>query len=206
MGVPQLMPMFPLGTVLFPHALLPLHVFEPRYRLMTQRVLGDDGEFGVVLIERGSEVGGGDTRFGVGTVARIVRAQELPDGGYALATVGIRRVRVTRWLPDDPYPQAEVVDLVDAASDDDGPRRARALEALLQVCELHRRIDPRVAELPAIHEVPAQASYEIAALAPIGPLDAQRVLEAPSAADRLELLAELLDDHARMLRADGELG
>src|SRR5207249_3558867 len=102
MGVPQLTPMFPLGTVLFPHALLPLHVFEPRYRLMTQRVLGDDGEFGVVLIERGSEVGGGDTRFGIGTVARIVRAQELPDGGYALATVGIRRVRVTRWLLDDP--------------------------------------------------------------------------------------------------------
>src|SRR5258708_27579797 len=105
------MPMFPLGTVLFPHALLPLHVFEPRYRLMTQRVLRGEGEFGVVLIERGSEVGGGDTRFGVGTVARIVRAQELPDGGYALATVGLRRIRVTRWLADDPFPRAEVADL-----------------------------------------------------------------------------------------------
>src|SRR6476659_11505422 len=105
------MPMFPLGTVLFPHALLPLHVFEPRYRLMTQRVLNGDGEFGVVLIERGSEVGGGDTRFGVGTVARVVRAHELPDGGYVLATVGTRRFRVARWLADDPYPRAEVTDL-----------------------------------------------------------------------------------------------
>ena len=55
------MPMFPLGTVLFPHALLPLRVFEPRYREMTARVLREDGEFGVVLIERGSEVGGGDS-------------------------------------------------------------------------------------------------------------------------------------------------
>jgi uncharacterized protein len=199
------MPMFPLGTVLFPHALLPLRVFEPRYRLMTQRLLGAAGEFGVVLIERGSEVGGGDTRFGIGTIARIVRAQELADG-YALATVGIRRVRVTRWLSDDPYPQAEVVDLVDATSDDDGPRRARALAALSEVWELHRRIDPGLPEVPTIDAVPAQASYEIAALAPIGPLDAQRVLEAPNAADRLELLAELLDDHARMLRAGGELG
>jgi uncharacterized protein len=74
MAQPAAMPMFPLGTVLFPHALLPLHVFEPRYRLMTRRVLAGDGELGVVLIERGSEVGGGDTRFGVGTVARVVRA------------------------------------------------------------------------------------------------------------------------------------
>jgi Lon protease-like protein len=205
MGEPRLMPMFPLGTVLFPHALLPLHVFEPRYRLLTQRVLGGDREFGVVLIERGSEVGGGDTRFGVGTVARIVRAQELPDGGYALATVGIRRVHVISWMPDDPYPQAEVVELVDTASTLEEPRRARALDALFEVCELHRRIDPRLPPLPPIDEAPVRASYEIAALAPIGPLDAQRVLEAPNAADRLDLLAELLDDHARVLRADSGL-
>src|SRR4029078_11896453 len=98
------MPMFPLGTVLFPHAMLALHVFEPRYRLMTQRVLRGDGECGAVLIEGASEVGGGDTRFGVGTVARVVRAQELPDGGYALATVGMRRFRVDRWVPRHPHP------------------------------------------------------------------------------------------------------
>ena len=194
------MPMFPLGTVLFPHALLPLHVFEPRYRLMTQRVLRGEREFGVVLIERGSEVGGGDTRFDVGTVAQVVRTQELPDGGYALATVGMRRIRVTRWLDDDPFPQAEVVDLAEASSADDPAPRARALSAFATVCELHRRIDPRLPEFPPIDEAPAQASYEIAALAPIGPLDAQRVLEAANAGTRLALLADLLDDHARMLR------
>jgi Lon protease-like protein len=202
---PVLMPMFPLGTVLFPHALLPLHVFEPRYRLMTQRVLRGEREFGVVLIERGSEVGGGDTRFDVGTVAQVVRAQELPDGGYALATVGMRRIRVTRWLDDDPFPQAEVVDLAEALSADDAARRHRALSAFATVCELHRRIDPRLPDLPAIDEAPAQASYEIAALAPIGPLDAQRVLEVPNVGDRLALLADLLDDHARMLRAGRRL-
>ena len=207
MGAPGsvVMPMFPLGTVLFPHALLPLHVFEPRYRLMTQRVLRGDGEFGVVLIERGSEVGGGDTRFDVGTVARVVRAQELPDGGYALATVGMRRIRVTRWLDDDPFPQAEVVDLAEPPAPDDPSRRARALDAFAAVCELHRRIDPRLPDFPAIDDAPAQASYEIAALAPIGPLDAQRVLEAASPGERLALLADLLEDHARMLRTDGGL-
>jgi len=202
---PVPMPMFPLGTVLFPHALLPLHVFEPRYRLMTQRVLRGDGEFGVVLIERGSEVGGGDTRFDIGTVARVVRAQELPDGGYALATVGMRRIRVTRWLDDDPFPQAEVIDLAEPPAPDDPSRRARALDAFAAVCELHRRIDPRLPDFPAIDDAPAQASYEIAALAPIGPLDAQRVLEAASPGDRLALLADLLEDHARMLRTDGGL-
>ena len=84
--------MFPLGTVLFPYGVLPLHVFEPRYRLLTEHCLAGDGCFGVVLIERGSEVGGGDTRFDVGTVARIVRAGQLPDGRYVLATVGIQRL------------------------------------------------------------------------------------------------------------------
>jgi Lon protease-like protein len=198
--------MFPLGTVLFPHALLPLRVFEPRYRLMTERVLRGDGEFGVVLIERGSEVGGGDTRFDTGTLARIVRSQRLPDGGYLLATVGIRRIHVTRWLADDPYPQAEVVDVeepVPAARDDTAPRR-RALTALEDVCALYRERDPRVPELPAIAGDATQASYELTALAPIGPLDAQRVLETAAAADRMALLAELLEDHARLLRAGGD--
>jgi Lon protease-like protein len=120
--------------------------------------------------------------------------------------VGIRRLHVTRWLTDDPYPQAEVVDLADTSSVDDAPRRARAVDALSEVCALHRRIDPRIPVLPTIDDAPEQASYEIAALAPIGPLDAQRVLEAPNAGARLALLADLLDDHARVLRADGELG
>ena len=62
------MPMFPLGTVLLPSVLLPLHIFEERYRTLIRDVLDADREFGVVLIERGSEVGGGDTRSSVGTL------------------------------------------------------------------------------------------------------------------------------------------
>jgi Lon protease-like protein len=208
MPEPRAMPMFPLGTVLFPHVLLPLHVFESRYRVMAQRVLAGDGEFGVVLIERGSEVGGGDTRFDIGTVARVVRAQELPDGGYALTTVGIRRIHVVRWLPDDPYPIAEVVDIADAedadANAEDAARR-RAHAALDDLCSLYRKLDPRVPDLPAVSEDASQAGYEMAALSPIGPLDAQRVLETVRAEDRLALLADLLDEHARTLRADESL-
>src|SRR5680860_298653 len=100
--------MFPLGTVLLPHATLPLHVFEPRYRALVEACLEGTPEFGVVLIERGSEVGGGDTRFDLGTVARIVRAGRLDDGRYALVTVGAERLRVLRWLEDAPFPRALV--------------------------------------------------------------------------------------------------
>ncbi len=199
----RVIPMFPLGTVLFPHAPLHLNVFEPRYRLMTQRALRDGGEFGVVLIERGSEVGGGDARFDVGTIARIVHVRQLPDGGYALGTVGLRRVRVTCWLPDDPFPKAEVVDLVEpaGATADHSELRLRAVEALREVYALYRRSDPRIPDLPETSANAVQASYEIAAGSPIGPLDAQRVLETASVGDRLSLLAALLDEHARMLRA-----
>jgi Lon protease-like protein len=199
----RVLPMFPLGTVLFPYALLPLHVFEPRYRVMLQRVMDGDREFGVVLIERGSEVGGGDVRFDTGTVARIVHAAELPDGRYAVATVGMRRVRVTRWLPDDPYPQAEVVALDDEPSPRAADREARerVVAVLATVTDLARRLEPRIEEPPELDADPTRAAYEAAALAPIGPLDAQRVLEAPSTGARLELLTLLIGERADELRA-----
>ena len=172
---------------------------------MTERVLRGDGEFGVVLIERGSEVGGGDARFDTGTIARVVRTERLPDGGFFLATVGTRRIRVTRWLPDDPYPQAEVVDIEETVTGDAAASRDRAVAALVDVCATYRERDPRVPDVPEVVADPVRASYELAAFAPLGPLDAQRLLEIASATERLDLLAELLDDHARLLRGGGDL-
>jgi Lon protease-like protein len=195
--------MFPLGTVLFPHAVLPLHVFEPRYRAMMRDVLAGDQEFGVVLIERGSEVGGGDVRFGVGTMAHIVQSSELADGRFALAAVGVQRFRVERWLPDDPYPRADVVMLDEAPLVPD----ARALvgpvvTALQTAYELAARLQRR-ADAPAleISPDPEQAAYEVAALASLGPLDAQRVLELADTGARLLALGDLLSDAVAMLRA-----
>jgi len=196
------MAMFPLGTVLFPYALLPLHVFEPRYRVMMRHVLDGDREFGVVLIARGSEVGGGDTRCYVATVARVVQAAELDDGRYALATVGMRRVRIERWLEDDPYPRAHVVAFDDPPpTASDAEARDRVAGALRTVADLARRLDPRITELPELDSDPVRASYEAAALAPIGPFDAQQLLSAPDAATRLALLVTLLDERAVEFRA-----
>src|ERR1700704_3085588 len=129
------LPMFPLGSVLFPSLVLPLNVFEPRYRALVHDCLAGDPEFGVVLIERGSEVGGGDVRSRVGTVARIVQVGELPDGRFTLLTVGTRRVVVARWLPDDPFPLAEVRDWPDDGATD-GPAIDAVVSRLRRVLAL----------------------------------------------------------------------
>ena len=195
------MPMFPLGTVLVPGAYLSLHVFEPRYRTLVEACLEATLEFGVVLIERGSEVGGGDSRFATGTIARIVEAVQHEDGRYAIATVGVRRFRIQRWLPDAPYPRAEVEDWPDP---EPGPG---ASEAVQQVLPTLRRVLALASELgeavsPATVEVsedPLAAGYEMAALAPFGPLDTLALLGALSHEARLATLAELLEGAAAVL-------
>jgi uncharacterized protein len=195
--------MFPLGTVLFPNAMLPLHVFEPRYRLMMRRCLDGDQEFGVVLIERGNEVGGGDTRFDVGTLARILQAAELPDGRYAVVSMGLRRLRVLRWLADDPFPEADVETLSDGAptSDDEG-MRDQVFASFGDVLEVWHRLDERVpTTVPPPSDDAVRDLYEVAATAPLGPLDAQRLLEASSTAERGELLQRLLADLCEEFRA-----
>lgn len=203
--------MFPLGGVLVPTMVLPLHVFEDRYRTLVRVCLEGDGEFGVVLIERGSEVGGGDVRADVGTVARIMEAGELPDGRWMLGTVGVRRARVLRWLADDPYPQAETEDWPDPPldpSDADADRardgcvghlrRALALQAELGEAGPQSTVD--VAGDPLV------ASYQVAALAPIGPMDRQSLLCAPSVPRRLAETERLLVDATEVFRARLELG
>lgn len=198
--------MFPLGNVLLPGGLLPLHVFEPRYRRLVIDCLADDDgepEFGVTMIERGWEVGGGDTRADVGVVARMVHVQALDEQRYALVTVGTRRFRVNAWLPDDPYPVADVDDWPDEDADADGLREG--VEALRDrmrgVLELAVRSGD-LAEVPELEvsDDPLLASYHLAGLAPIGPADRYRLLVAVSPAQRLDDLGTALDDVEAMLR------
>lgn len=191
---PLPLPMFPLGTVLFPHMGLPLHVFELRYRALTRDCLAGDGEFGVVLIERGAEVGGGDSRFGVGTVAQIAEAAELPDGRWALLATGTRPIRVTCWLPDDPYPVALVEDLADPPpAVDDMEHLELASRAVRRALALQTELgdQPGVPATVALADEPAIAAWQLCAIAPLGPVDRQRLLETPDVQTRLRLLAEL---------------
>jgi Lon protease-like protein len=175
-------------------------VFEPRYRELTAHCLAGDREFGVVLIERGHEVGGGDTRFDVGTVARIVQAGQLDDGRWMLVNVGTERLRVLEWLDDDPFPRAHVERLGDvtSAASSDGASDVAAL--LRRVLALHVELGDLTAPVDVqLDDDPALASYQAAALAPVGPLDAQRLLEIGDAGERLARLQELLTEDLAVL-------
>jgi uncharacterized protein len=88
------MPLFPLNVVLFPGMMLPLHIFEPRYREMVARCLEEKIPFGVVLINEGEEVGARAVPHLVGTAARIVRAENLEDGRLNIMTMGTQRFRI----------------------------------------------------------------------------------------------------------------
>jgi Lon protease-like protein len=193
--------MFPLGTVLLPGAVLPLHVFEPRYRALVADCLAGEPEFGVVLIERGREVGGGDVRRDVGTVARILEVAALPDGRSALVTVGTRRVVVGAWLPDDPYPQAEVEDWPDAEDELADGAVDGALAQLRRVLALQTELgDPSPPVATEVSADPVLATYHAAALAPLGPDDQYRILATPGPGARLALLATLLGEAEERLR------
>jgi Lon protease-like protein len=192
--------MFPLGTVLFPHAVLPLHVFEPRYRALTEVCLADDATFGVVLIERGSEVGGNDERFDVGTSARIVQAGRLDDGRWVLVTVGEQRLQVEHWLPDDPYPMAEVEALPEHAGDDAATRLPELTRLLARLLALRAELGEPVPGVEvALPDDPIHASFEACALAALGPLDAQRLLELDDAGARLAALQAQVADAVALL-------
>jgi uncharacterized protein len=200
------MAMFPLGSVLLPGGVLPLHVFEPRYRQLVVDLLANDAEqpeFGVTLIERGHEVGGGEQRADVGVVARVVRIDALAQGRYAVLCVGTRRIRVRSWLPDDPYPIADVDDWPDDDPDADG--LTAAVEAAHARVRAAHRLAAELGDEPDdldldISDDPLLASYHLAALAPIGPADRYRLLCAASPAARLSLLDEALDDVEAMMR------
>ena len=185
--------MFPLGSVLFPHMPLALRVFEQRYRVMLARVLADDdAEFGVVLIERGREAGGGEQRFAIGTIARIEELGAL-DEDIALVARGGRRVEVVRWLDDDPHPMAVVRDLPEL--DWDESLRPMRDQAELIVRRAVSRASEFV-ELPwsgdaELSDDPVESSWQLAGIAPVGALDQLALLRSTSLRQLLSRLVEL---------------
>ena len=185
--------MFPLGSVLFPAMPLPLRVFEDRYLAMLAHVLQDEPpEFGVVLIERGQEVGGGDVRFDVGTIARISDL-DVTDTGVGLVGLGGQRFVVESWGDDDPFPHAEVR-LLDELVWDEAHRELldeteRVVRAAMAVASEYVELawSPSI-ELAAS---PVDAAWQLAAIAPLGPLDQIELLRSGSVGDLLSKTGEL---------------
>lgn len=177
------MPMFPLGTVLMPAMPLSLRIFEERYlKLLGDLVLDDNPEFGVVLIERGPEVGGGEKRLEIGTLAAVTDIGTL-DQFYGLEAKGAQRFRVNAWLPDDPYPLADIDFIPDLIWND-----------TLMPARVH--LENRVRNLLAVASEfgdlqfgadfelsanPMDACWQLAGVLPVGSLDQQDLLQSQSA-------------------------
>lgn len=194
--------MFPLGSVLLPAAVLPLQVFEPRYRQLVADVTGDGNRFGVTLITRGSDVGGGDERANVGTIGEIVRIDESEDGRILLVIVGRERVRVIDWLDDDPYPRARVEPFPDGGGDAD------VAAAVGLAAAAYRRLIALAVEMGAIGQSldldlprdPREASWLLCGAAPLGPFDQQRLLSEPRTGERMVMLERMLGEQLQDLR------
>lgn len=199
--------MFPLQSVLVPGGTLPLRIFEPRYAALVRDCLADpEPTFGVVLIRRGWEVGGGDARNDVGVLARIIDHVDLGMGQYQVLAIAGERIRVVRWLPDDPYPRAVVAAWPDEPGPPVGPEQIGGL--VDRILALYRRVaEARRVELqpgvlavsPEVAEDPARHLYALAERVPMGQADRYAVLAAPTLADRVGALAEAIDTVAAMV-------
>jgi Lon protease-like protein len=200
--------MFPLGSVLLPGERLPLRVFEPRYRQMLDDCLSEEAPssplvpdgahgFGVVLIERGHEVGGGDARTGIGTFATIDTVVRDPDGQSLLSCTGTWRFRVNRWLPDDPYPRADITPLPEPPADDAATAGLVTLGSRIRslIEESFARRD-----LPVGDDIPRFDATDLAevgifgwaARLPIGAADRQALLEADDGPARCHVFDDAL--------------
>lgn len=184
--------MFPLGSVLFPHTPLVLRVFEPRYLTMVGRLLDEeDPQFGVVLIERGHEAGGGDQRSGVGTMARLMQVQAGAED-IQIVAVGGDRVLVEEWLEDDPHPAARVSILPRLTWDDAlTPLLTEADRIVRRVLGRAARVGPTAWDADTeISDDPVEAAWQLAAIAPLGEFDRFTLLQSTSMG---ALLRELID-------------
>lgn len=212
------LPVFPLGTVLFPGLVLPLHIFEERYRTLVRELVArtDDlpHEFGVVTLRHGWEVDspdgvaerpadnpGVDARHlhEVGCTAELRQVNELPDGRFDIVTVGRRRFRVLAVEADSaPYLTAEVEWLPDEQRPDEfaallAPRVLAAFQTYLAL------LRPETDSLEAVPDDPTVLSHLIAATAQLTVDERQQLLASPDTATRLRTELKLLNREVGLL-------
>jgi uncharacterized protein len=202
------MPLFPLNTVLFPGMVLPLHIFEPRYRLMIGRCIQQQQPFGVVLIREGQEVGGGANPHDIGTTAYITHSERQPDGRLNIHTVGYQRFRIHQMEQREPYLVGMVEDFpVEGEQDSRIPELVRILQPVLKRY-LSGLTDAAGMEVD-LEEIPDDGlalAYFVAIAVPLPMDEKQKILATPSLADMLTLEHHMLRRElallAHMVRRD----
>ncbi|HLH84973.1 MAG TPA: LON peptidase substrate-binding domain-containing protein [Trebonia sp.] len=203
----EMLPLFPLSTVLFPGMRLPLHIFEPRYRQLVADLLGqpEPRRFGVIAIRKGRETGvdGVAALYDVGCVAAVRQIEPRQDGRYDLLTVGAQRFRLLGTDRSLPYLRGEIEPLPDEAGEADAAARAaarvqRAFRGYLNTLADRGGAVVSVADLP---DEPVLLSYLVGAAMIIDLPDRQSLLAAPDALARLRAERSLLVREIGMLRA-----
>ena len=202
----ELLPLFPLGAVLFPGALMPLHIFEPRYRLLIRRCIERQRPFGIVLIRSGTEVGASAEPYDVGTEAKIVAESPLPDGRSYIVTRGERRFAVENLIADaEPYLVGQVRYLDEPDGDCAADHASEALEALgaylLAVVAVtddsrgERALADDLRDAP-----PSDLAYRIAGSLAVDAPQQQALLELETASARLGEETRILNRETGLLR------
>jgi Lon protease-like protein len=203
------MPMFPLSSVLMPAMPLSLRIFEERYLKLTgDLILEENPEFGVVLIARGPEVGGGEKRLEIGSVASVTDIGTL-DQFYGIESVGGQRFRVNDWLPDDPYPMADIDFLPDLIWNDSLTLARENLELkvrnLLAVASEFG--DLQYGPDTELSEDPMDSCWQLAGILPVGPLDQVDLLKSQSAEELISKTYEVVVTLEETLKSMiGDLG
>lgn len=203
----QTLPLFPLGTVLYPGLVLPLHIFEERYRELVRDLLDgpEPQQFGVIAIREGRETGIAGVRalHEIGCTAILRQVDEQEDGRYNLVTVGADRFRLLRLDDSRPYLQAEV----DLLPDDTGDEAAAGLavtavqEAFLAYLEVLAQRGATRVNVPELPDEPVLLSYVVAASVVVDLPDKQALLAEPDALRRLTAERTLLLKETTLLRA-----
>jgi len=203
----QSLPLFPLGTVLYPGLVLPLHIFEERYRELVRDLLDgpEPQQFGVIAIREGRETGIAGVRalHEIGCTAILRQVDEQEDGRYNLVTVGADRFRLLRLDDSRAYLQAEV----DLLPDDTGDEAAAGLavtavqEAFLAYLEVLAQRGATRVNVPELPDEPVLLSYVVAASVVVDLPDKQALLAEPDALRRLTAERALLLKETTLLRA-----
>jgi Lon protease-like protein len=202
----QTLPLFPLGTVLFPGLVMPLHVFEDRYRQMVNDLLAgpEPRSFGVIAIRQGRETGVDGVRslHQIGCTATIREANPHSDGGFDLVTVGGQRFRLIEVDESAAYRRAEVRLLEEEVGDaPDLEFTVKAVQEAFQIYldALTIQGDVRVS-VPDLPAEPVLLSYLVAASMIIELPVKQSLLSQPTAARRLTAERALLSRETTMLQ------
>ena len=193
------LPLFPLNSVLFPGATLPLHIFEERYKLMIGRCLQSGSPFGVLLIRSGNEVGEATEPFEVGTTARIVRVQHLDEGRMNLVCLGERRFRLLRKLRETPYLVGEVepLDSTDIEGEDVAELAETVAALFAEYYRIYLAVSNQWARQIGMPGGAAELADFVGSRLAVSPWTKQRLLEELSVRRRLDMELETLSDAIR---------